>query len=57
MSDEIEKCLEADTMYQTICIIEIVTTLLVLKELEFEAIILSPPKKNTTRLTLSLVYI
>lgn len=49
MSDEIEKCLEADTMYQIICIVEIVTILLVLKELEFETNIFS--KKNTPRLT------
>lgn len=47
MSDEIEKYLEADTMYQTICIIKIVTILLVLKELEFETNIFS--KKNTPR--------
>lgn len=49
MSDEIEKCLEADTMYQTISIVEIVTILLVLKELEFQTNIFS--KKNTPRLT------
>lgn len=48
MSDEIEKYLEADTMYQTICIIKIVTILLVLKELEFETNIFS--KNNTPRL-------
>lgn len=47
MSDEIEKWLETDRMYQTIWIIEVVTNL-VLKELEFEINVFS--KKNTPRL-------